>query len=121
MFLDFVGDQYSAYNPFPVPDDDPLDECTSGSHGTHVAGIIAANATGMSQTGFIPIAPFFGVAPQATLGAYRIFGCAGDTTGSGTYKHEQKYFAKSVLCLYNISSQHISRCHDCGNLSRFRR
>ncbi|CAF4155643.1 unnamed protein product [Rotaria sp. Silwood2] len=38
--------------------------------GTHVAGIIAANATGISQTGFIPAAPFLGVAPQATLGAY---------------------------------------------------
>ena len=37
--------------------------------GTHVAGIIAANTTGMFQTGFNPVAPFLGVAPQATLGA----------------------------------------------------
>ena len=37
--------------------------------GTHVAGIIAANATGMNQTGYVPYMPFVGVAPQATLGA----------------------------------------------------
>ncbi|CAF1100308.1 unnamed protein product [Rotaria sordida] len=77
---DFVGDKYSASNPIPVPDNDPLDDCSESSHGTHVAGIVAGNATKMFQTGFIPIAPFLGVAPQATLGAYRIFGCAADTT-----------------------------------------
>lgn len=56
-------------NPTAVPDDDPLDNCSSSSHGTHVAGIVAANGTSMSQTGFIPIVPFVGVAPDATLGA----------------------------------------------------
>ncbi|CAF1091089.1 unnamed protein product [Rotaria sordida] len=88
MFLDFVGDKYSASNPIPVPDNDPLDDCSESSHGTHVAGIVAGNATKMFQTGFKPIVPFLGVAPQATLGAYRIFGCAADTTTTGTYKHE---------------------------------
>lgn len=37
--------------------------------GTHVAGIIAANATGMYKTGYIPKMPFIGVAPQVTIGA----------------------------------------------------
>ncbi|CAF3755063.1 unnamed protein product [Rotaria sp. Silwood1] len=66
---DFVGDRFSASNPIPVSDDDPIDDCSASSHGTHVAGIIAANATEISQIGFMPIVPFLGVAPQATLGA----------------------------------------------------
>ncbi|RKP07196.1 peptidase S8/S53 domain-containing protein, partial [Thamnocephalis sphaerospora] len=60
---DFVGDDYTASNR-PKPDDDPMDTCNG--HGTHVAGIIAG------QQG-----SFAGVAPQATLGAYRVFGCTG--------------------------------------------
>ncbi|CAF4928060.1 unnamed protein product [Rotaria sp. Silwood1] len=68
---DLVGDQYSPISsPIPVPDDDPMDNCSFSATGTHVAGIIAANATGISQTSFIPYVPFVGVAPQATLGAY---------------------------------------------------
>ncbi|CAF5195974.1 unnamed protein product, partial [Rotaria magnacalcarata] len=67
-----VGDGYFSANPIPVPDDDPLDNCSDGSHGTHVAGIVAANATTISQAGFTPIVPFIGVAPQAILGAYMI-------------------------------------------------
>lgn len=40
--------------------------------GTHVAGIVAANATEINQTGFIPFQPFIGVAPQVTLGACKL-------------------------------------------------
>ncbi|KAG8915767.1 hypothetical protein FRC01_003516 [Tulasnella sp. 417] len=39
-------------------------------HGTHVAGIIGANQNPYN---------FTGVAPQSSLGMYRIFGCVGDT------------------------------------------
>ncbi|KAJ7077272.1 subtilisin-like protease [Mycena belliarum] len=63
---DLVGDAYTGAND-PVPDSDPLDQCAG--HGTHVAGIIGCN----------PGNPFniSGVAYDATLYAYRIFGCAG--------------------------------------------
>ncbi|CAF4651275.1 unnamed protein product, partial [Rotaria sp. Silwood1] len=62
---DFVGDNYNGSNSF-VPDPDPLD---CGGHGTHVSGIVSA------------IAPTFtGVAPNATLGVYRVFGCSGGSS-----------------------------------------
>lgn len=64
---DLVGDDYTGANT-PVPSDDPMD-CVG--HGTHVAGIIAADS----------IAPeFTGVAPNVTLGVYRVFGCTGSTS-----------------------------------------
>jgi subtilisin family serine protease len=69
---DFVGDAYNAdptsaaYNPVPAPDADP-DDCNG--HGTHVAGILGANGA------------IKGVAPDATFGAYRVFGCDGSTSG----------------------------------------
>ncbi|CAO3598307.1 unnamed protein product [Absidia cylindrospora] len=64
---DLVGDNYGESTD-PTPDDDPRDLCDG--HGTHVAGILAANDT---------IKGFEGVAPGVTLGAWRIFGCQGDT------------------------------------------
>jgi len=69
---DLVGDAYNAdpsspaYNPVPTPDPNP-DDC--GGHGTHVAGIVGANGGGLT-----------GVAPGVTLGAYRVFGCAGSSS-----------------------------------------
>ena len=48
----------------PVPDDDPID-CQG--HGTHVAGIIGASNDDL----------VLGVAPAATLGIYKVFGCTG--------------------------------------------
>ncbi|KAG9050739.1 hypothetical protein FS837_002683 [Tulasnella sp. UAMH 9824] len=56
---DFVGDEYDGSND-PVPDDDPID---CGGHGTHGAD---SNPYG-----------FTGVAPQADIGMYKVFGCTG--------------------------------------------
>ena len=72
---DFVGDKFNAditarnYDPNPVPDSVP-DDCAG--HGTHVASIAAGNDTAKK---------FKGIAPDAQLGAYRIFGC-GDEPGT---------------------------------------
>ncbi|OLN85320.1 Minor extracellular protease vpr 5 [Colletotrichum chlorophyti] len=59
---DFVGD--ANYWPYPgeerQPDEDPMDQA---GHGTHVAGIIA----GKSEE-------FTGVAPEATIYSYKVFG-----------------------------------------------
>ncbi|KZL64377.1 minor extracellular protease vpr [Colletotrichum incanum] len=56
---DFVG-----YWPYPgeerQPDEDPMDQA---GHGTHVAGIIAGKST-----------EFTGVAPEATIYSYKVFG-----------------------------------------------
>ncbi|OAV95400.1 hypothetical protein PTTG_05451 [Puccinia triticina 1-1 BBBD Race 1] len=65
---DLVGDDFDSSNK-PVPDSDPCTPC--GVHGTHVAGIVGANDLGYG---------FQGVAPNATLGMYRIMGC--DKLGS---------------------------------------
>ncbi|KAH7313735.1 subtilase [Stachybotrys elegans] len=62
--FDLVGDDFDGFNQ-PMPDDDPMD-CEG--HGTEVAGIIAAQENEMG---------LLGVAPGASLTAYRIFGCPG--------------------------------------------
>jgi minor extracellular serine protease Vpr len=83
---DFVGDDYNADEGTAAhPDPDPLD---CNGHGSHTAGTAAGygvlsngttytgpyNATTVSGNSWI-IGP--GVAPQATLYAYRVFGCVG--------------------------------------------
>jgi hypothetical protein len=51
---------------------------------TSTIGIVGANANatviGTFGAGFQPPVPFTGVAPEVTLGAYRVFGCDGGTT-----------------------------------------
>ncbi|KAF9425410.1 hypothetical protein BGZ94_007561 [Podila epigama] len=69
---DFVGDAYDGFNQ-PKPDSDPMD-CQG--HGTHVAGIVGANALNIKSSPKPP-QPFIGVAPEVSFGAYRIFGCDG--------------------------------------------
>ncbi|KAJ6790128.1 hypothetical protein PWT90_05302 [Aphanocladium album] len=65
---DLVGDSYGSNGDFrPKPDNDPID---CGGHGTHVAGIIAAQPNEFN---------FTGTAPDVTLGAYKVFGCSGST------------------------------------------
>ncbi|KAL0933476.1 subtilisin-like serine protease pr1c [Colletotrichum truncatum] len=66
---DLVGDAYDGTSA-PVPDDDPFEECEG--HGTHVAGIIAAQENPRG---------FTGASPGVKLGMYRTFGCTGQTTG----------------------------------------
>ncbi|KAI9331994.1 peptidase S8/S53 domain-containing protein, partial [Zopfochytrium polystomum] len=73
---DFVGDDYDTTQVLK-PDGDPLNTCQEGSHGTSVAGVAAANGSNISAEGFVPAVPFSGVAPAATLGAYKIISCAG--------------------------------------------
>ncbi|KAH7303927.1 minor extracellular protease vpr [Stachybotrys elegans] len=62
---DFVGDD--TWWPFPgeekIPDEDPMD---IQGHGTHVAGIIGGKGD-----------QFTGVAPEATLYSYKVFGSGG--------------------------------------------
>ncbi|CAM1511985.1 Fc.00g094980.m01.CDS01 [Cosmosporella sp. VM-42] len=67
---DLVGEDYTGFNT-PVPDSDPLTTCLEGGHGTHVAGTIAARDP--KGVGF----GVLGVAPDASIYAYRIFSCEG--------------------------------------------
>ena len=69
--VDLVGDKYNGDN-LPLQDADPFDNCIG--HGTHIAGIIAAES---EEFGFT------GVAPNVTLGMYRVAGCAGVITDDG--------------------------------------
>ncbi|KAJ3557998.1 hypothetical protein NP233_g11597 [Leucocoprinus birnbaumii] len=66
---DLVGDDYNGLNT-PVPDDDPFEECNG--HGTHVSGIIGADPGNEYRIS--------GVAYNASLSMYRVFGCAGPST-----------------------------------------
>jgi hypothetical protein len=84
---DFVGDDFTGPRTTPVPDEDPNDDCAPSAHGTHVGGIVGADASlatlqAMNVTDplLIPRVPFTGVAPGVTFGAYRVFGCSGGTS-----------------------------------------
>jgi minor extracellular serine protease Vpr len=90
---DFVGDLFdsnpanSTYSPVPHPDNNPA-PCdpsladqraqqpgagvSDAGHGTHVAGIVGAKAASVSGV--------TGVAPDAKILAYRVFGCNGSTS-----------------------------------------
>ena len=93
---DFVGDTYNASDPkhnVPQPDPNPLDcdHGTTGGHGSHTAGSLAGfgvldghkytgpydSTTISSNAGHWTIGP--GVAPEANIYAYRVFGCSGSS------------------------------------------
>ena len=65
----FCDRRYDGTNT-PAPDNNPMDNCNG--HGTHVAGIIGANPGNAYK--------ILGIAPSASILAYRIFGCKGTVT-----------------------------------------
>jgi Subtilase family len=91
---DFAGDAYDAGTPAdatPVPDPNPLD---CDGHGTHTSGIAAGygeNPDGSTFTGDYATLPTTssayqalfrigpGMAPEAKLYEYKVFGCGGST------------------------------------------
>src|SRR5947209_313842 len=89
---DYVGDAYNAGDPkhnVPQPDPDPLD---CNGHGSHVAGIAAGEGVlsdGSTYTGPYDNTTFNhsfkvgpGIAPEASILAYRVFGCSGTVDNS---------------------------------------
>jgi minor extracellular serine protease Vpr len=91
--FDFVGDDYNASSSDPAvatpqPDPDPLD---CHGHGSHVAG--SAAGFGVLADGSMFSGPYDGsthadndfrigpgIAPEASVMAYRVFGCAGSSS-----------------------------------------
>ncbi|CDH55597.1 subtilisin-like serine protease pr1c [Lichtheimia corymbifera JMRC:FSU:9682] len=89
MGYDLVGDDYKPHGPdsTPKPDSDPFDSCgkRSTGHGTHVAGIIAGNST-----------LIHGVAPDVTLGMWKVYGCYPTTSEDVVVKAMMDAYHKGV-------------------------
>ncbi|KAI8817914.1 peptidase S8/S53 domain-containing protein [Fimicolochytrium jonesii] len=88
---DLVGDAYNGVTDVTLrPDNDPMDNCSDSSHGTHTTGIIGADTRGIKDPAFRPLVDWVGVAPQADLLHYRVFGCDGsvgdDVLTAAVYK-----------------------------------
>ncbi|HEY2296312.1 MAG TPA: S8 family serine peptidase [Jatrophihabitans sp.] len=92
-FYDFAGDAYNPARPkfaMPHPDPNPLD---CNSHGSHVAGSAAGfgvRSNGTTYDGsYNTSTPFDkmrigpGMAPEARIWAYKVFGCNGGTNVAG--------------------------------------
>ena len=88
---DFAGDAYDAeMSPTPHPDPNPLD---CNGHGSHVGGTAAGLGVGSDgatysgsydeSTPFDTLGIGPGMAPDAQLYAYRVFGCGGSTAVVG--------------------------------------
>lgn len=75
---DFVGDDYGTTSPAVTkPKPEPLATCFGGFHGTHVAGIVGMDVP--LNSSLFP--GLVGVAPDAGIGMYRVFGCQGSASG----------------------------------------
>ncbi|KAJ1902921.1 hypothetical protein IWQ60_012632, partial [Tieghemiomyces parasiticus] len=90
---DLVGNDYDGdTNPVTIPNPYPYDACMG--HGTHVTGIIAGD-DGVYQ----------GVAPKATLGIYKIFGCAGEgSVGEDAVMLGMQAAANDGMDVINVSA-----------------
>ncbi|KAG0246052.1 peptidase S8/S53 domain-containing protein [Mortierella sp. GBAus27b] len=77
-------------------DPDPMDDCNG--HGTHVAGIIGADARNVGAP-----QPFVGVAPDVTFGAYRVLGCDGGGSGDGIMKAMERAAVDDKMDILNLS------------------
>ncbi|CAF3861342.1 unnamed protein product, partial [Rotaria sp. Silwood1] len=105
---DLVGDNFNSLNRTQVEDKDPIDNCSDSAHGTHVAGIVAANATGINVTGFVPFQSFVGVAPQAIIGAFTM-----SVGGRGAYRD-----SSDVEAARRVSEQGVYVTFSFGNAGR---
>jgi len=96
---DFVGDDYNEdetdprWQPVPHPDALP-DDC--GGHGTHVAGIVGARGA------------ITGVAPDITLGSYRVFGCSGATSSDVMIAAMERIYRDGADVLNMSISENLS-------------
>ncbi|KAJ3416920.1 hypothetical protein HDV05_007978 [Chytridiales sp. JEL 0842] len=79
---DFVGDLYTGDGSQRVPKADPMD-CIG--HGTHVAGIVAAQGPNFS-----------GAIPDAVLGAYKVFGCKGGASSDAIVAALEQAYADGM-------------------------
>ncbi|KAI8375241.1 peptidase S8/S53 domain-containing protein [Blakeslea trispora] len=93
---DLVGD-YLAPDGSYLPDNDPYMNCTGkykpiyANHCTHIAGIIAGNSKEDD---------FYGVAPEATSGVWRVFTCLNNA--------ESDIIIKAILMAYDAGVDIIS-------------
>lgn len=99
---DFTGDDFLP-NVRPLqPDADPMDNCAG--HGTHVAGIIAAQLEG-NEYGFT------GAAPGAKLAAYRAWGCASTSTNEVLLAAFSRAFEEGADIISCSDGEFVHRIH----------
>ncbi|KAJ1674853.1 hypothetical protein EV182_002431, partial [Spiromyces aspiralis] len=86
---DFVGNQYDGTNE-RQPSDDPFDECAG--HGTHVSGIIIGRG------------PYvYGVAPNVTLGVYKVNNCLKRTVSDEVMVEAMERAFRDGMDVVNLS------------------